>query len=809
MADRSGPTPPPAGRRLSLVIPAYNEAAGIRQAVAEAEAALADITDDYEILVVDDGSADDTAAQVLEAAGGNPRVRLLRHAENRGYGAALRTGFAAASFDRVAFTDADCQFHLADLADLIDLADRYPVAVGYRVDRQDPWRRRFFSWGYNRLVRALLGTRVRDCDCALKVFRKDALATLLPKTPGFFVNAEMLTRARQHGYRVAEVGVRHRPRIRGSSKVSLTDVPRTLRTLLPFWWSEALFAGNGARPQGPRPAWHLPVLLLAAVLLFFSRLGAPLQEPDEARYAEVPRQMLAEGHWVVPVLHGEAYADKPPLLYWLVMASYRTFGVHDWAARLVPGAAAVLVVLLTYFWGRRTVGAPAAFAGAAMLCLSARFVYLGRLLTPDGLLCLWVVAALAAAHEAVRAGGLRWRWWLASALACGLGLLTKGPVALALVAAPVLALGALDRRAARPGWRGWAAYLAVAAGLAAPWYAAMSAADPEFAGVFFWRHNLVRYVAPFDHAKPVWFHLPGLLLGMLPWTLLLPGLLRCLARHAARTAARRPAALGFFLLAFVWELLFYSLAGCKRAVYILPALPPLTLALGCYLDAVVPWERVRGWLTRPGRAPRLLPAEHLALPATLLVLGAGAASCVVAAGAGLLRPGTAALLAGLAALAGAALWYGRRRAPALHPWAGCAAATFGVLFLGVQLVLPGYARKFSLRGDLRPQAALAADPGVPVVCYPRGWDSVGFYLRRCDVRVFTPERSEELIALLRARPGTVVVVKSDGALEELVRALPPSVEFVPHGRRGTVTVGRVRPRLELPDGLLVRRQGRP
>lgn len=239
---------------LSLVIPAYNEAEGIGRAVAEADDALARLGCRYEVLVVDDGSADDTAAAVRELLPRYPRVRLVRHRENRGYGAALRTGFAAAQFEYVAFTDADCQFHLADLALLLPLAERYTVAVGYRVDRQDPWLRRFCSWGYNVLVRFLLGTRVRDCDCALKVFRREALAQLLPQAAGFFVNTEMLTRARQLGYAVAEVGVRHRPRRHGASKVSLADVPRTLAALIPFWWSEVVLRKLRTEPAARREA---------------------------------------------------------------------------------------------------------------------------------------------------------------------------------------------------------------------------------------------------------------------------------------------------------------------------------------------------------------------------------------------------------------------------------------------------------------------------------------------------------------------------------------------------------------------------
>jgi dolichol-phosphate mannosyltransferase len=240
------------GWSLSLVIPAYNEEAGVRHAVREADDALERLAHEYEIVIVDDGSTDATAEVAAEAAWNRPPVRVLSHPVNRGYGAALRTGFEAARFDRVAFTDADCQFYLNDLALLLPLTERYPIAVGYRADRQDPWPRRFCSWGYNVLVRRLLGTRVRDCDCALKVFRKEALANLLPRARDFFVNTEMLARARRLGYEVAEVAVRHRPRLHGRSTVRLGDIPKTLTQLVPFWWKHGVLR----RPFDDSPPTH-------------------------------------------------------------------------------------------------------------------------------------------------------------------------------------------------------------------------------------------------------------------------------------------------------------------------------------------------------------------------------------------------------------------------------------------------------------------------------------------------------------------------------------------------------------------------
>src|SRR5262249_3293215 len=158
---------------------------------------------------------------------------------------------------------------------------------------------------------------------------------------------------------------------------------------------------------------------------------------------------------LTPVLHGEAYYQKPPLLYWLVMGCYRIFGVHDWAARLVPCAAGALIVLLTYFWAARSIGRVAAFAGAAVLCLSVSVICQIAMLSFDAPLCLFKLATLACAYRALawdrtpnlsaldRIGvlshqHLKLPWWLAAGVACGLGVLTKGPVALALVVPPLL-----------------------------------------------------------------------------------------------------------------------------------------------------------------------------------------------------------------------------------------------------------------------------------------------------------------------------------------------------------------------------------
>lgn len=548
----------------------------------------------------------------------------------------------------------------------------------------------------------------------------------------------------------------------------------TLARWLPEWWTHRLFAAAAAdeAPAGWRasPLLHVAALVLLAGLLFGSRLRAPLLEPQEVRYAEIPRQMLAAGDWLVPTLHGEPYLDKPPLLYWAVMASYTTFGVRDSSARLVPAAAGICLVVIAYWWGRRLFGPATALCGAAVLGLTPEFVYRGRMLTFDVVLAAWVTAALACGHVACLGGRRRAGWWAASAVACGLGLLTKGPVALVLVAVPLAAATWLDRRLARPTLWAWAGYLAVAGMVAAPWYVAVMVRQPEFAGTFFWKHNVVRFVQPFDHARPAWYYLPGLLLGLLPWTLLLPGLARFVTHRDE--APRRPGELGFLLIASLWMLLFFSAAGCKRPTYLLPALPPLALALGWYVHrGLAAWERATA-LAAAGAAVCLLAGAGLPL--------LGLATAVV-------RPEVAVGLAGGSAAVAVALAARRR----LVGWATTAGLTFAGLWLGIAFLLPAYHDRFSLRGHLRQQASISALGTRPVVCYPQRYDSAHFYLPGRPVRVFAAEQRRELCAYLAEHPGTLLLVKSGPVFRDLLAALPPAVEFRTGQRGGAILVGRV------------------
>ena len=397
-------------------------------------------------------------------------------------------------------------------------------------------------------------------------------------------------------------------------RVAPDALPRSLMAWPPFLWSRVLFPGDRPSANQPHRLFSLLMLLFLPALLLYPCLSFPLLEPDESRYAEIPREMLQHGDWITPRLQGEPYLEKPPLLYWITAVSFQVFGVHDWAARLPPALAIHGSILVLYFFGRRTFGERAAFWGALTLSLAPGFVSIGRLLIIDGILTFCATLALFSAFEAVRGPRLRWAWWLLAAVACGLGVLAKGPVALALLAPPLALHRWLSGRSLPVTRWAVAAFLAVAAGLNVPWYAALCLRAPEFAYTFFWEHNVMRFLTPFAHERGVWFYGPVLLLGLLPGTLLLWPFLRFLGSSDAATAHRRPQELGFLLLAGGWCVLFFTLSACKLPTYILPAFPPLALALGWFVTQSN-WGRSR-WPGIAAATAFLLMAgfHHVAAP---------------------------------------------------------------------------------------------------------------------------------------------------------------------------------------------------
>lgn len=237
----AGATPSPApGRRvprLSYFFPAHNEAPNVEGLVKEALATLPTLAETFEIVVVDDGSRDGTGAIADRLVAAHPGVvRVVHHPTNLGYGEALRSGFQAARYELVAFTDGDRQFRVADLGrllDRLDAPDRPDAVVGFRLRRADPPIRTLYARLYRLANRIWFGLRVRDVDCACKVFRREALADVAVESGGAFFSAELLIKLVARGRRIAEVGVPHHPRRAGSPTGAKPSV--IWRAVKDFW----------------------------------------------------------------------------------------------------------------------------------------------------------------------------------------------------------------------------------------------------------------------------------------------------------------------------------------------------------------------------------------------------------------------------------------------------------------------------------------------------------------------------------------------------------------------------------------------
>jgi glycosyltransferase involved in cell wall biosynthesis len=222
--------------RLTFFFPAYNEEENVAETVRRALDEIGKLADgSIEVLVVDDGSTDRTPQLADELAAADPRVRV-HHQENRGYGGALRAGFANARGDLICFSDGDLQFDLREMSHLLDrLADeRRPVdvVIGYRRQRRDPPHRIFIAKTYNAIVSVLFGLRVRDIDCAMKVFRREVFDGLRLDADSPFLSAELLIKLRARGERMAQVGVTHYPRAAGTNTgASFRKILRTFRDI--------------------------------------------------------------------------------------------------------------------------------------------------------------------------------------------------------------------------------------------------------------------------------------------------------------------------------------------------------------------------------------------------------------------------------------------------------------------------------------------------------------------------------------------------------------------------------------------------
>jgi 4-amino-4-deoxy-L-arabinose transferase-like glycosyltransferase len=396
------------------------------------------------------------------------------------------------------------------------------------------------------------------------------------------------------------------------------------------------------------------VVLAAAAIVFFTNLGVPqLWDEDEPRNAACAREMLERGDWVVPTFNYELRTQKPVLIYWCMLVSYSVFGVNEFAARLPSALFAVGTSLLTYHLGRLLFNRRAGLFAGLMIATCLMFGVSGRAATPDSSLIFFVTLSLAAFVWGVSRRGSnafsleslrqspeqagccqflpsRWSQFVAVYAALGLAMLAKGPVGvglpIAILGLFLLSVGRLPQSmtGATLGHRvrhfvvrfAQTAYamrpltlIGVVVAVALPWYVLVGVrTDGVWLREFFGTENFSRFrTAMEDHRGPIVYYVPAVLVGLFPWSILLPAAAWIAVRRCFSDALRHPAYVFVVCWAGVWMAVF-SLAGTKLPSYVLPAYPALALMCAAFVD---------NWLARPAAVPRWL--MHCAWGSLVLV----------------------------------------------------------------------------------------------------------------------------------------------------------------------------------------------
>ena len=409
------------------------------------------------------------------------------------------------------------------------------------------------------------------------------------------------------------------------------------------------------------------ILLVAFGLIWFSNLEyRKLVNPDEGRYAEIPREMVASGDWTTPRLNDIKYFEKPALQYWATAMAYTVFGEHQWTARLWSALTGFLGVLMVFFTGRRLFGATAGWYAALVLGSSLLWVLIGHVNTLDMGVSFFLSAAvcafLLAQHDAADARA-RARWMLAAWAALALAVLSKGLIGLVLPGAALVLYIVIERDWRLAGRLRLFAGSALLLALTLPWFVSVSLANPEFFHFFFIHEHFERFLTR-EHGRyqPPYYFIPVLLAGMLPWTFTL---IDALARAWKRDPQRRFQAQRFLLVWAAVVFVFFSASSSKLVSYILPIFPALALLTGVRLTQL--GKRALAWQTLPAAfagiallallpgierfASREVPAELFRDYAAWLIAAgvleiAGAATCAWLAS----RGRTAGALALLAAV---------------------------------------------------------------------------------------------------------------------------------------------------------------
>lgn len=497
------------------------------------------------------------------------------------------------------------------------------------------------------------------------------------------------------------------------------------------------------------PALASLAVFVGAVAVFaFGLSWLGLIEPDEARYAAVGSAMLRDGDFVTPRFNGFVYLDKPPALHWLTALSFAVLGPSEFAARLFPMLAAAATVALVYAFGRQAFGHRAGLCAALVLASCIMWFAVGRVVRYDALLALAITATICWAWHGSQGGPRSRRSYVLASVAAALGVLVKGPVAVALPVVIVVVYLAVTRRLPVLLDVPWHLCVGAFVLVAVPWFVLCERANPGALRFFLFHENLARAAGKTDatHWEPWWYFLAIMAVGSVPWTLLVPGaVVRGCRRQAEEETQRRAS-----ILLVVWLIVvvgLFSIPKVKLPPYVLPAMPALALLLGRYVSEFrrLPYAAALTGVGFVGGAVALqaLGAEPTAdAGVPVMPILPLAAACV--------------LVGGLGALFAAAL---RRPIAAAASIAAGALLMYHFVDWGATMLAKPPSNRTAVMALARHR-----NPGERVVCYGELSRGAVFYL-------------DERVTLIGNAPGEYDFPANERAVAEWVRPTEETDEF--------------------------------
>ena len=348
-------------KNLSVFFPLFNEEGNVKEDVDRAIQVLEKLKLKYEILLINDGSSDKTGEIADKIAEDNPKVRVIHHKSNLGYGEALKSGFYSAKYETIVYTDGDGQFDFAEVTKFLEKIGEYDLLIGYRIKRRDPLFRIIFKKGWTFSLWTMFGLTLKDVDCGFKMIKREVLQKIpkLESQRGAMINAELAIKAKKYGFRVGQVGVNHYPRLSGKpTGASINVIVRSYIDLLKLWWK--------FKEQKHLFIFLIGVLALATFLRFYKIDEYMIFLGDEGRDALIVRQIVEGRHFPLigpPTSVGNIYLG--PLYYYMMAIPMFIFNLNPVSAAGMNAVIGVLVVFLIYYlvkvWFGREVGLISSF----------------------------------------------------------------------------------------------------------------------------------------------------------------------------------------------------------------------------------------------------------------------------------------------------------------------------------------------------------------------------------------------------------------------------------------------------------------